>query len=427
MVDLAWDVIVVGAGAAGMMAAETAARRGRRTLILEKNRKPGVKILMSGGTRCNLTQATDTDGIIETFGAQGRFLKHAVWEFSPEQVVRYFALAGVPTKVESTGKIFPVRDRALDVQQAMWRQTLDAGATPLLGQSVTSVEREASGWLVRTSDADFRSQSLIVTTGGCSYPGCGTTGDAYQWMEGLGHRIVTPHPALVPLIHETEWLRQLSGVTLEQVELNVVEATRLASVQDLTERMAIVRKRSLQQRRGSLLLTHFGFSGPVAMDVSRQFTSVDDPRSRLLVCDFLPDVSWEELDRQLTDDAARQGGRTLVRVLETRLPQRLLQQLLQHAGMDPLQRLAELNKTRRRQLVSELKSFVVPIYGSRGFAKAEVTAGGVHRSDVDPHSMASKRASGLFVAGELLDVDGPIGGFNFQAAFSTGRLAGGVA
>lgn len=427
MLDTDWDVLVIGAGAAGMMAAEQAALRGRRTLLLEKNRKPGVKILMSGGTRCNLTHATDTEGILQAFGHQGRFLKHAVWEFPPEDVVRYFTDAGVATKVEETGKVFPVSNRALDVQQAMWQRVQLAGAATALGQAVRGIERMQDRWRITTDVGTLSAESVIVTTGGCSYPGCGTTGDAYAWMEQLGHRIVTPHPALVPLLHETAWLRELSGVTLEDVELSVIEATRLSSTQDLSERLAVVRKRSLQTRRGSLLLAHFGFSGPVAMDVSRQFTETPDPRALCLVCDLLPAESWEAIDRLLGDEAARTGGRPLGRILELRLPQRLVQQLLHHAGVDPQQRVAELSKGMRRQLIRDLKSLAVPIFGSRGFAKAEVTAGGVHRSDVDPRTMQSKRTEGLYIAGELLDIDGPIGGYNFQAAFSTGRLAGKMA
>ncbi len=419
-----WDVIVVGAGAAGFMAAEQCARRGCRTVLIEKNRKPGVKILMSGGTRCNLTQATDVAGILREFGDQGRFLRSAVHDFGPDDLVRYFADAGVPTKIEETGKIFPTSDRALDVQRALWRQAMQAGVQLVLGQGVTALRHDDSNWRVETTAGFYHGRRLILTTGGCSYPGCGTRGDAYAWLEQLGHAIVTPRPALVPLTIDDAWLRELSGMTLPDVVIRVVPTEALRVGNDLAELLAVVRRRSLQERRSSLLLTHFGLSGPAAMDVSRRVTQAGDVSTVQLVCDFLPDVTLEMLQASLAQSADRQGGQTVLRFLGERLPQRLAVRLAEQAGLDPQGRLAELSKSHRRQLLREIKALPVKVTGSRGFAKAEVTAGGVSRAEIDPRTMASRRVSNLWVAGELLDVDGPIGGYNFQAAFSTGRLAG---
>jgi predicted Rossmann fold flavoprotein len=422
--DSEWDVIVVGAGAAGMMAAIAAGRRGCRTLLLEKNRKPGVKILMSGGTRCNLTHATDAAGIITAFGRQGRFLRRALVEFDPQRVVSFFHDAGVETKVESTGKIFPQSDRALDVQQALWRAAQRAGVESVLDAAVQRIDLSQRLWQVTTSAATWRGRRLIVTTGGCSYPGCGTRGDAYAWMQTLGHAVVTPRPALVPLTSPSLVVKALQGLTVEDALLRVVPAERMPATQDMSERLAVIRKACREQRRGSLLFTHFGVSGPVAMDVSRQFTAEDDPRALRLICDLLPELSAEELLKRLVDSAADQGTRSVVRSVSSWLPGRLAESLLTLASISPSQRLAELSKAQRRDLIRQVKSLEIPIDGSRGFGKAEVTAGGVALGEVDSRTMASKIVPGLFIAGELLDVDGPIGGYNFQAAFSTGWVAG---
>jgi predicted Rossmann fold flavoprotein len=425
--DSIWDVIVIGAGAAGMMAAVRCGQLGCRTLLLEKNRKPGVKILMSGGTRCNLTHNTDAQGILDAFGQQGRFLRTALYELDPHAVVRLFHDIGVPTKIEATGKVFPTSDRALDVQRALWNEVRKKGVEAVLEQAVERLDRERGVWHVTTSSRCWHGRRLIVTTGGCSYPGCGTRGDAYAWMAQLGHTIVTPRPALVPLTSADRWISELSGVTLDDVLVRVLSADLLQRPCDLAERLAICRKKCLAQRRSSLLFTHFGVSGPAAMDVSREVTARADPKTVRLVCDLLPAVSAEDLQDRLQRDSAASGARSVGRWLSTLLPHRLADSLVQQAGLEPDQRLAELGKSARRTLVERVKTLEIIPTGSRGMAKAEVTDGGVDLSDVDPRSMASKRADDLFIAGELLDVDGPIGGYNFQAAFSTGWLAGSAA
>jgi hypothetical protein len=425
--ELPLDVIVVGAGAAGMLAAVRCGRLGCRTLLLEKNRKPGVKILMSGGTRCNLTHATDAQGIVDAFGTQGRFLQRALYDFDPDCVVRFFHEIGVPTKVEATGKVFPTSDRALDVQQALWRQAQRAGAQAVLEQPVERIDHADGQWHVTSPSRVWRGRKLIVTTGGCSYPGCGTRGDAYVWMAQLGHTIVTPRPALVPLTAADDWIAALSGLTLDDTVVRVVPAELLQQPHDLTERLAICRKRCVDQRRGALLFTHFGVSGPAAMDVSRAVTACADPAQVRLVCDLVPTVCAHELQTQLAREAVGQGGRSVGRWLSQHLPNRLADTLLARAGIAPGRRLAELSKPARLQLIERLKSLEIHICGSRGFAKAEVTAGGVALNEIDPRTMASRRAEGLFIAGELLDVDGPIGGYNFQAAFSTAWSAASAA
>jgi predicted Rossmann fold flavoprotein len=404
-----FDVIVIGAGAAGLVAAAEAASRGRITLLVEKNRRPGVKILMSGGTRCNLTQATDKWGIIRAYGDQGDFLHSALAALSPADLVELIEAEGVPTKVEETGKIFPVSNRASDVLDALVRRLERSGARLVTDEAVQQVERRADGFRLLTGHRELAAAKLIVTVGGQSYPGSGTTGDGYAWAAMLGHTIVPPRPALVPLTTNESWVRDLSGITLPDVTIRL---------------FANSRSKPLDQRRGSLLFTHFGLSGPVALDISRAFTALPSTAVAKLLCDFLPDTSSERLNEELRQAAAVDGKRLVANLLADRLPKRLVEALLTLTALRADQRAAEFSKPARAALVRALKAVEIPITGTRGFAKAEVTAGGVALAEIDGRTMESKLDPGLFFAGEILDLDGPIGGYNFQAAFSTGVLAG---
>jgi predicted Rossmann fold flavoprotein len=408
--DLAvWDVAVIGAGAAGMLAAARAAERGLRVVLVEKNRKAGVKILMSGGTRCNITQATDRRGIVTAFGAQGPFLHSALAALGPDELVAMFHAEGVATKVEPTGKVFPVSDRAIDVRDALLRMLERAGAELRLGEAVVDIIRGEANFQILTERVEVVAEKVILTTGGQSYPGCGTTGDGYAWAKQWGHTIVPPRPALVPLRSPASWVHELSGVTIPDVKVQILgsESTK-----------------PLAERRGSFLFTHFGLSGPGAMDVSRAITANPDAPGWQAVCDFLPATTRGQLLEQLSQQATENGKRAVSAIANEWLPRRLAEALLTKAKTTLDHRVAELGKQQRNQLVDAIKCQAIPLSGSLGFKKAEVTAGGVDLAEVDSRNMQSKLVPGLYLAGEILDLDGPIGGYNFQAAFSTGWLAG---
>jgi predicted Rossmann fold flavoprotein len=402
----------VGAGAAGLLAATRSAERGRRTLLVEKSTKPGVKILMSGGTRCNVTHATDRRGIADVFERQqARFLRSPLAALGPDELVDLLAAEGLATKVESTGKVFPVSDRALDVQRALLRRLARSGARMNLGEGVTSIERHDEGFHIVTSRGEYVAHQVVLATGGQSYPGCGTTGDGYAWAKRLGHSIVPPRPALVPLKTADSWSHELSGITLEDVKVSLVppaaDPGRLP--------------RALADRRGSFLFTHIGLSGPVVLDISRHFTQQSGQKGFTLRCDFLPDSSEEELIKRFK---SLEGKRSVATLLGEWLPKRVVDGVLRQAAVPVDQVGGEFSQRQRTLVLEQLKRCPLPISGTLGFAKAEVTAGGISLDEVESRTMASRICPHLFVVGEVLDIDGPIGGYNFQAAFSTGWLAG---
>jgi predicted Rossmann fold flavoprotein len=407
MPDAFWDVVVIGAGAAGLLAAARAAERGRRTLLLEKNRKPGVKILMSGGTRCNLTHATDNRGIVEAFGPPGRFLYSALAALGVQETIDLFEAEGVPTKVEETGKVFPVSNKAVDVLDALLRRLRRSGATLALGEPVLDLRPTEAGFALTTPHRVVGTGQVILTSGGQSYPGSGTTGDGYGFAARLGHTIITPQPALVPLAVAAPWVAGLRGVTLPDVALRVLD-----------------NETSLAARRGSLLFAHFGLSGPVVLDVSRVVSKHPRPASLALELDFLPGLKESALDDFLRTEAGAVGKKQLAGVLAAHLPRSLCDALLALAGLPADRKAAALSKADRSKLVHAVKRLRLPITGTLGFKKAEVTTGGVALDEVDSRTMRSKRLPSLLIAGEVLDLDGPIGGYNFQAAWSTGWLAG---
>jgi predicted Rossmann fold flavoprotein len=274
---------------------------------------------------------------------------------------------------------------------------------------------------ITTPRRRLRTDSLLITTGGQSYPGSGTTGDGYQWARQLGHTITPLRPALTPLLTEATWVRELQGITLPDVQVEIVPSDVADS---LPPESKAYRRARLAERRGSLLFTHFGLSGPVALDVSRVVSGHPEPQTLRMRVDLLPDLPEEELIGQLQQEKSTTGRRSVVAWLADLVPRRVAEALLTSCDTAADRRLAELTKGERTSLIRALKRCDIPMSGTRGYKKAEVTAGGVALDEVDSRTMQSKLVPGLYFAGEILDLDGPIGGYNFQAAFSTGWLAG---
>ncbi len=399
------DVLIIGAGAAGLLAAATAAAGGVRTLVVEKTRQTGVKVLVAGGGHCNLTNTRSVRTMLEGFQHASAFLTPSMKKFSPQAVRRHFESRGVPTCSDDRGKVWPVSRRARDVRDALENEARAAGAEFRLNAPATWVERREEGFVVGTPLGTVACRRLVIATGGCSYPAIGTTGDGYRLATTLGHSLVEPVPALVPLVVDVDWVRHLSGVSLPDVRLGLYGRDGQA----------------YGESRGPLLFTHKGISGPAGLDlggrVARHGKRAD------LEIDWLPEMVASELEKTLRD-AHGQGRQPVKRLLTDLLPERLVVALMTSVGIPADRQTAQFRTAERQALITAVKASRVEVAGTLGFKKAEVTAGGIPLEEVDPITMASRIVPGLYLAGEVLDYDGPEGGYNLQAAFCTGKAAG---
>ena len=410
---LAHDVTVVGAGAAGLMAALEASLGGARVLVLEKTPRAGTKILASGGTRCNLTTTLEPRAAARLFGKQGeQFLRGPFQAFSPQALRESFSEWGVPTKTAPLEKVFPVSGRARDVRDALLRVTTAAGAevhydTPL--QNLAAPVDIGSTWTLQCADGlVLESKTVILASGGKSYPRTGTTGDGYGWLQRLGLPLTQPRPALVPLRSSAKWVQDLAGVSIQDCELFLQSENGQQTV----------------RRRRPMLFTHRGLSGPGPMDLSGRISAMEDTPQVDLRADMLPDIARESLRDELLSLAAQPGRPSTAKLLKGKLPKRLVGPIFAACQLPIDLPAAALSRAQRHTLIETLKRLPLPVGGTLGYDQAEVTAGGLSLSALDPRTMQTHDHPNLFVCGELLDLDGPIGGLNFQAAFSTGFLAG---
>lgn len=406
------DILVVGAGAAGLWAAATAARAGRSVLVLEKTVRAGTKVLASGGTRCNLTTTLGPAEAARLFGAAESFVLPAFRAVTPAAVRARFHALGVPTVEEpALEKVFPKSQRAVDVRDALLRDATAAGARFRYQTAVEEVSPLEGGWSVRASQGSFTARKLLLCPGGCSWPRTGTTGDGYRWLAALDLPVVRPVPALVPLTSDAGWARALSGIALPDAE---------ARLQDRTDRV-------LARRSRPVLFTHHGLSGPGAMDLSvhvARAAANGGTSGWHVAIDLLPDRDLDAVRAELVEAAGRPGGPHLARLVGHLMPARVLAAVTRQAGLtDDNPALHRLDRKSRNRLVDALKGLRVPISGTLGWDLAEVTGGGLALEAVERTTLRVKGRPGLYVFGELLDLTGPIGGLNFQAAFSTAELA----
>jgi len=409
-------IVVIGAGAAGLWAAARLAERGGDVLLLEKTPRTGTKVLASGGTRCNVTTTLGPDDAARLFGRGGeRFLRRAFRNLPPAKVREHFAQLGVPTVEAQLEKVFPESQKARDVRDALERWARAAGARIELSAPVCGIERRDATWRVTGEDGrGFDAATLVLATGGTSYTRTGTTGEGYEWLAALGLPLVETVPGLVPLVSPASWVRALAGIALQEVHVRLEDEDRHV----------------IGRRERPIVFSHNGLSGPGAMDLSALVArAAGDPMC--LVLDLMPEVSREELQARLREASGERGAPRLTQMLATvgdeRLPRRLLEAVFVQAGLERADlRPNELKKADRHALIETLKGLRVPVSGTEGFDRAEVTAGGLDLSVVDPGSMRVRGHDGLIVIGELLDRAGPIGGLNFQAAFAEAEMAASI-
>ncbi|NTV89743.1 MAG: NAD(P)/FAD-dependent oxidoreductase [Clostridiales bacterium] len=402
-------VAVIGAGAAGLIAAGRAAERGLDVTLIEKNTAVGKKLLISGKGRCNITNDTDLDGLIENIPGNGNFLYSAFYNFSNHDLVAFLNGRGLETKVERGGRVFPVSDSARDVVEVLLKYAQDSGARLMIGaqvSEVTSEEGRVTG--VRLSDGRrLAYDSVIIATGGASYPGTGSTGDGYVFARKLGHKVTDLKPSLVPLVSEEQWVRDLQGLSLKNVEVTMLDRKNKKIYSDF----------------GEMLFTHFGVSGPVILSASRHIMDYGY-RDVKLVIDLKPALDEDTMDSRIVRDMTKFSRKQFKNSLDDLLPQKLIPAIIMLSGIDPEKPVNQITKEERRTLGRLLKHLEISITGARSLKEAIVTAGGVETDEINPSTMESKLVKGLYFAGEVIDVDAYTGGFNLTIAFSTGCLAG---
>ena len=402
------DIAIIGAGAAGLAAGIFAAETSNnlRIVILDGAKTLGAKILVSGGGRCNVTNQKVN---ASDFHGNRKVIDRVLRRFNEQATVQWFTSLGVPLHTESTGKVFPVSNKARTVLAALLRRCEELSITLLTQHHVHSITHQQQLFDIQHSQGELQARQLILATGGCSLPKTGSDGSGWDLAQHLGHVIHPTYPALVPLLLDPSFFHaDLSGISHD-----VMLTTTVAG-------------KTVDRQTGSLLWTHFGISGPVVLDVSRFWVCAERQGEPVqLQLNFLPQATHKEIDAWLMQTAALRGKKTVQGLLAERLPTRVATRLAQHVEPD-ISRLPvnHLQKETRSALVHTLLNLSLPVVRSRGWNFAEVTAGGVPLKEINPTTMASKITPGLYLIGEMLDCDGRIGGFNFQWAWATGYLAG---
>lgn len=403
-------IVVVGAGPAGMMAAIKAAENGARVTLLEKMKRPGKKMLITGKGRCNITNSAEIPELIKSIPGNGKFLNSCIRAFDNEDVQYFFNGLEVPTKIERGGRVFPVSDKAADVVDAMVVRLHELGVKLYTDVRVSEILTENSRAVgVKTADNQvFEAEAVILATGGASYPGTGSTGDGYRMADKIGHRVITPLPALVPLELEEDWVTDLQGLSLKNVRV-----TLLADEEKVADMF------------GEMLFTHFGVSGPIILSLSRQAAQLLAQGSFVeLMIDLKPALSVEQLEARVLRDFEKYQRKEMKNALKDLLPGRLIAPVLDGAYIEPDRMVNSITREERHRLVEVLKGLLVTVTKTRPIAEAIVTAGGVDVKEVNPRTMESKLIKKLYFAGEVVDVDAYTGGYNLQAAFSMGAAAG---
>ena len=401
-------VVVIGAGAAGLMAAGSASALGADVLLLEKNQKEGRKIAITGKGRCNLTNNCDVQTFIRNVPTNGKFLYSAINNFTPYDAVEFFEDRGLKTKTERGNRVFPLSDRALDVVDTMRDYALENGAEIINDTAVALIIKDGEIKGVKTENGKYDCDCAIVCCGGVSYPLTGSTGDGYLLAKQAGHTVTEIKPSLVPLESDDKCCKDMRGLSLRNISLKIKNKDS---------------GKVLYDDFGELLFTHFGLSGPTILSASSHIKNTD-VKNLLAVIDLKPALSEEQLDARILRDFSENINRDVSNSFTKLLPKKIVPTVLIRWGVPFNKKCNVITKEERQKLVKILKEFTVSISGFRPVDEAIVTSGGVKTSEINPKTMESKLCKGLYFAGEVIDVDAYTGGFNLQIAWSTGKLSG---
>lgn len=402
-------VIVVGAGAAGLMAAGTAAERGFDVLLIERNDKVARKVMITGKGRCNVTNNCNLiNDLIANVPTNGRFLYGAFSKFMPSDTIDFFEDMGVPLKVERGDRVFPVSDKAVDIVDALNAYSQDAGVKRIKGRVTELIIEDGKMKGVKTEEGDeYTADKVIIATGGKSYPLTGSSGDGYELAKQAGHTIVDLKPSLVPLNCHEGFCMDLQGLSLRNVEITVMDMDSYKEV---------------YKDFGEMLFTHFGVSGPLILSASSHMKDIRERKYEIHI-DLKPALSYEQLDKRIQRDFLENANKNFINALDALLPKKIVPVIVKLTGIKPSTKVNQVTKEMRAKLVNILKDLKVTVMSFRPIEEAIVTSGGVSTKEIDPKSMQSKLVDGLYFAGEVIDVDAYTGGFNLQIAFSTGMCA----
>lgn len=402
------SVIVIGGGAAGMMAATVAARSGADVILFEKNEKMGRKLRITGKGRCNVTNDCDKNEFLSNVASNSKFLFAAISRFSTADTKDFFEECGVPLKVERGKRVFPVSDKAQDIVSAMENACAEAGVT-VINKRVEGILAEDGKVEGVVADGErYGAKCVIVCTGGASYPRTGSSGDGYRFAKKMGHKVVTIRPSLVPLVAEGKLCAHLQGLSLKNIGFKVKDTASGKVVYD---------------DFGEMMFTHFGLTGPVVLSASAHLSDIES--GKYVACiDMKPALDFKTLDTRILSDFSETINKDFINSLDALLPQKMIPVIIGMSGIDGRKKVNSITKEERERLVSLIKNIEIPLSGFRPIDEAIITKGGVSVTEVSPKTMESKLVSGLYFAGEVLDLDAYTGGFNLQIAFSTATLAG---
>lgn len=427
-------VVVIGAGASGLIAAGRAAQMGAKVILLEKMESPGKKLLISGNTRCNLSNSHNLENFIPMYGKNGKFLYGAFHHFFRDELVNLLGKYGVTTITGPDGRIFPSSGNAADVAGAFTRYATENGVQLITGEHVTGIET-AEGHVtgVSTVSAAYSAGAVVLATGGASYPQTGSTGEGYKIAEQLGHTIIPLRPALVPLVlEENTKIKQLQGLSLHKIkltsfacnagEIDIKRIPHRNTGRGLPEYK--VRPPIIESRNGDIIFTHYGISGPAALLMSMAIADALASHPVSLNIDLLPESSSVHLEHDLQQQFDEHGSRLLHNVLGSLISDKLTTFILETAGIPQDKKAGQIKAMERQTLAHILKGLSFNVKSTRPLAEAMVTAGGIRLDEIHPGDLQSKLVKGLFFCGEVMDIDADTGGYNLQAAFSTGYLAG---
>jgi predicted Rossmann fold flavoprotein len=404
-----FDVAVVGAGAAGIIAAGRAAELGAKTILIEKNEKPGVKLLLTGKGRCNITNAEfNLRELVENYGKGGNFLFHAFSNFGPKDIIDFFEKSGLKTKIERGKRVFPLGDQSKDVLKALIDYLMKNKADIIYDSKVAGINcqnHKIKNLILKRGK--ITAKNYIFCTGGKSYPSTGSTGDGFKWAGDLGHHIKDLSPALVPIKIKENWVKELQGLSLKNIEISVFQ-----------------KGKKEKSEFGECIFAHFGLSGPIVLDISKKVGDLSKKGEVKLSLDLKPALDFAKLDGRVQRDFKKYQNKSFKNCLVDLLPRKLIPVIVKLSGINPEKKANAITREERHFLVKLLKNLEMAPAGLLGFDSAIVTSGGVSLKEIDHKTMKSKIIDNLFFAGEIIDIDGPTGGFNLQTCWSTGYLAG---